>query len=185
MNILVAEDEPVTRKILEVTLRALGHTPVMVSNGQEAFDNWILSGTQVIVSDWHMPELDGLDLCRQVRKRGNERYTYFIILTVRSGRESFLTAMESGVDDFITKPVDHEELAARLQVAERILNLRDELYALEGLLPICSYCKRIRNAEGTYGPLEGFIEKHSRAEFSHGICPDCYQKHIEPQLKGP
>ena len=67
--------------------------------------------------------------------------------------------------------------------AERILGLREELSALEGLLPICSYCKRIRDADGAYGSLEGYIEQRSGAEFTHGICPDCYEKHVRPQLE--
>ena len=72
----------------------------------------------------------------------------------------------------------------RLTVAERILGLREELNALEGLLPICSYCKRIRNDRDEWSSLEGYIEKRSRAEFSHGVCPDCYRKHLEPHI-GP
>ena len=91
--------------------------------------------------------------------------------------------MDAGIDDFLAKPVDREELAARLTVAERILGLREELHALEGLLPICSYCKRIRDADGGYGSLERYIEQRSGAEFSHGICPECYEKHVRPQLE--
>ncbi len=90
--------------------------------------------------------------------------------------------MDSGVDDFITKPLDPDELKARLRVAERILGLREELHALEGLLPICSYCKRIRNDQDQWSSLERYIERRSKAEFSHGICPECYRKYVEPQL---
>jgi DNA-binding response OmpR family regulator len=92
--------------------------------------------------------------------------------------------MDAGIDDFITKPVDADELKDRLRVAERILGLRERMYALEGLLPICSYCKRIRNDQEQWSSLEGFIERRSHAEFSHGICPDCYKLEVEPQLKG-
>jgi phosphoserine phosphatase RsbU/P len=108
-----------------------------------------------------------------------------MLLTASGGRDNFLAAMEAGIDDFITKPVDPAELRARLTVAERILGLREELHALEGLLPICSYCKRIRNDRDEWSSLEGYIEKRSKAEFSHGICPDCYRKHLEPQLGPP
>jgi len=93
--------------------------------------------------------------------------------------------MRAGADDFLTKPVDADQLGARLTVAERILGLRRELQQLEGLLPICAYCKRIRDDQENWSSLEGYIEKRSEAQFSHGICPECYAKHIQPQLDGP
>jgi DNA-binding response OmpR family regulator len=182
MNILIAEDDPVARQTIDAILTAAGHKTTVTSNGQEAWDMWLLSQHRVVISDWMMPQVDGLEFCLRVRARHDERYTYFILLTSKSGRESYLAAMEAGVDDFIVKPVDPEELRARLQVAQRILGLREELYALEGLLPICSYCKRIRNDAGRWDSLEGYIEARSTAQFSHGICPECYDKHVEPQF---
>jgi len=182
VKILIAEDEPVSARLLEATLKNLGHEVTKTANGSDAWDAWLLSQPRVVISDW-MPELEGVDLCRRIRERRGGRYTYFILLTARGGRESFLTAMDAGIDDFLAKPVDREELAARLTVAERILGLREELHALEGLLPICSYCKRIRDADGGYGSLERYIEQRSGAEFSHGICPECYEKHVRPQLE--
>ncbi len=170
--------------VLAATLKGLGHEVRLAANGTEAWDAWLIAQSRVIISDWQMPELDGLDLCRRIRARRTERYTYFILLTGRTGRESFLAAMDAGVDDFLTKPVNHEELAARLQVASRILGLREEMHALQGLLPICAYCKRIRDDAGRYSSLERYVEQRSGAAFSHGICPDCYKKHVEPQLEG-
>ncbi|HVH08711.1 MAG TPA: response regulator, partial [Gemmatimonadales bacterium] len=126
---------------------------------------------------------DGLELCRRVRQERADGYTYFVLLTGRTGKESYLAAMKAGVDDFVTKPLDPEELEARLQVAERILGLRRKLQQLEGLLPICSYCKRIRDDKENWNSLEGYIEKRSDAQFSHGICPDCHTKHVQPQLE--
>jgi phosphoserine phosphatase RsbU/P len=90
--------------------------------------------------------------------------------------------MEAGADDFITKPVDIEELHARLKVADRILGLRRHMQQLEGLLPICSYCKRIRDQAEQWQSIERYLEKRSEAQFSHGICPDCYSKVVQPQL---
>src|SRR5258705_3312547 len=91
-----------------------------------------------------MREREGLELSRRLRAHKGDHYTYFMLLTATGGRENFLSAMEAGIDDFITKPIDPEELRARLTVAARILRLREELHALEGLVAICSYCKRIR-----------------------------------------
>jgi phosphoserine phosphatase RsbU/P len=137
----------------------------------------------VVVADWLMPEMDGLELCRKIRAALARPYTYFILQTARHGRESYLEAMDAGVDDFITKPVEAHELAARLRVAERILGLREDLLTLEGLLSVCSYCKRMRSADGSsWGSLERYIEQHSKAEFTDGVCPECYEKHLKPQM---
>jgi hypothetical protein len=87
-------------------------------------------------------------------------------------------------DDFITKPVDPDELRAQLTVAGRILRLRRELNQLEGLLPICSYCKRIRTEKEEWEALETYIEKRFETHFTHTICPPCYTRHVQPQLDG-
>lgn len=184
MNILFAEDDPVSRAKLTAVLNAAGHKTTVVENGEDAWGAWLLAEYRVVLSDWMMPELDGLELCRRIRAHKAHHYTYFIMLTGKTGKENYLAAMQAGTDDFVTKPVDPDELHARLHVAERILGLREELNALEGLLPICSYCKRIRNERGEWSQLEGYIEKRSAAEFSHGICPDCFTRHVEPQLGG-
>ena len=184
MNVLVAEDDPVALRVVQAVLTAAGHHVSVAENGEIALGVWQLSDQRVIVSDWLMPELDGLELCRRVRAMPERPYTYFILQTSRAGSESFLEAMDAGVDDFVTKPVPADELKARLRVAERILTLREHVVALEGLLSVCSYCKRIRNADGGWGSLERYVEKRSKAEFSHGVCPECYDKHLKPQLGG-
>ena len=182
MVVLLAEDDLVTRNALAAILRAQGHEVTEAEDGSQAWGVWQLSAPRVVVADWLMPEMDGLELCRKIRATLDRPYTYFILQTVRQGRESYLEAMDGGIDDFITKPVGAPELAARLRVAERILSLREELLALEGMLSVCSYFKRMRNAEGSWGSLERYIEQHSKAEFTDGVCPDCYEKHLKPQL---
>jgi phosphoserine phosphatase RsbU/P len=129
-----------------------------------------------------MPEMDGTELCRRVRAWPSDQYVYFILIATRGGRQRYLEGMEAGADDFITKPVDLEELRARLRVAERILDLRHHVYRLEGLLPICGYCKRIDDRSKGWQPIEQYVSSHSETQFSHGVCPECYQKHIRPQL---
>ena len=182
MSILLAEDDLVTRSTLAAVLSAQGHDVTAVENGSQAWGVWVLAAPRLVVADWLMPEMDGLELCRRIRATPERPYTYFILQTVRQGRDSYLEAMDAGVDDFITKPVGAPELTARLRVAERILGLREELLALEGLLSVCSYCKRMRNAKGEWGSLERYIEQHSKAEFTDGVCPECYAKHLKPQL---
>lgn len=137
----------------------------------------------LVLTDWNMPRLDGLDLCRRIRAIPPPKYTYVILLTVLDGRDYFLTGMGAGADDFITKPWDEQQLAARLRVAERLLALQREVSELSGLLPICSYCKSIRDDHNYWQQLEGYLSTHTEATFSHGICPKCYQKHVVPQLE--
>jgi phosphoserine phosphatase RsbU/P len=182
MMILLAEDDLVTRSTLAAVLRAQGHDVTEAEDGGQAWGVWQLSAPRLVVADWLMPKMDGLELCQRIRAAPDRPYTYFILQTVRHGRDSYLEAMDAGVDDFITKPVGAPELTARLRVAERILGLREELLALEGLLSVCSYCKRMRTSEGEWGSLERYIERHSKAEFTDGVCPECYEKHLKPQL---
>jgi sigma-B regulation protein RsbU (phosphoserine phosphatase) len=181
-SVLIADDDPISRAQLAALLGAAGYHVSTAEHGREAWDALQLARIPVVISDWHMPELDGPDLCRRIRARPGQPYVYFVLITSLGGKEQYLAGMQSGADDFITKPVDPDELRARLAVAERILGLRRELQQLEGLLPICSYCKRIRDAQQNWSSLEGYIEQRSDAEFSHGICPECYRKHVEPQL---
>jgi phosphoserine phosphatase RsbU/P len=180
--VLIVDDDAVSGAQLSAVARAAGYSVSAVYNGREAWDALKLSRFRVVISDWYMPGLDGVELCRRVRARRGEPYVYFILVTSRGGKQQYLTAMQAGADDFIAKPVDPDELQARLGVAERILGLRKELQQLEGLLPICSYCKKIRNEQDEWETLETYIEQRFRTAFSHSICPDCYTKHVQPQL---
>jgi phosphoserine phosphatase RsbU/P len=183
MNILLAEDDAVTRLTLHAFLRSQGHDVTDAEDGSEAWGIWQISAPRVVVADWLMPKMDGLELCRRIRAVPGRPYTYFILQTGRDGRESLFEAMDAGIDDFIPKPAAAAELGARLRVAERILGLQAELLALEGMLSVCSYCKRMRAADGSWGSLERYIEQHSKAEFSHGVCPDCYDRVLRPQIE--
>ena len=182
VSVLVVDDDPVSSAQLSAIARAAGYSVSMVQNGREAWDALQVARYRVVISDWYMPELDGVELCRRVRARRKEPYVYFILVTSRGGKQQYLTGMQAGADDFIAKPVDPDELQARLGVAERILGLRKELQQLEGLLPICSYCKRIRNDHDEWETLETYIEERFQTAFTHSICPDCYSKHVQPQL---
>src|SRR5690349_7328282 len=182
VQVLVVDDDPVAGSHLSSIAEAAGYTVTVAQNGREAWDVLQKVHHRLVISDWYMPELDGVELCRRVRARRNEPYVYFILVTQRGGKKQYLTGMQAGADDFIAKPVDPDELQARLGVAERILGLRRELQQLEVLLPICSYCRKIRNERDEWDPLETYIEQHFQTAFSHSICPDCYTKHVQPQL---
>lgn len=183
MRVLIAEDDPVSRRVLTGTLEALGHAPVVASEGRWAWARFQEQPADIVITDWMMPELDGLALTRLIRAAQRERYTYIILLTALTGRDHYLEAMDAGADDFVTKPVDRLELQARLRVADRILGLQREVHQLQGLLPICSYCKRIRDEEEHWCQVEDFVARRTEAQFSHGICPSCYDTRVQPQLE--
>ena len=129
MNILIADDDEMTRLLLASALAKLGHAVRAARNGREAWEAWATGEYPLIISDWMMPDLDGLEFCRRLRARPSEDYTYVILLTSRSGKTSYLEAMDAGADDFITKPFEKDEFAARVRVAERILRLHGSLRA--------------------------------------------------------
>lgn len=170
--------------MLRQALKRLGHEAVEATDGEAAWD--VLQkteGVRVVVSDWVMPNSDGLDLCKKIRRRTDAEYTYFILLTSRDATESNqMEAGDAGVDDFLTKPLDFAELWTRLRVAERILRYTKQVRQLEELLPICSYCKKIRDDKNYWQQIEGYISARTGSDFSHSVCPDCYQSVIMPEL---
>lgn len=129
MKILIAEDDTVSRLVLDATLKNLGHDVTAVCDGREAWEALERENFPLLISDWMMPGLDGLELCRLVRAQNYAQYTYIILLTAMGGKTSYLDGMDAGADDFVTKPFDEEQLAARLRVAERILVLHEKLQA--------------------------------------------------------
>jgi sigma-B regulation protein RsbU (phosphoserine phosphatase) len=184
MKILVVEDDALTREALTGAVRKFGHEPIVAEDGDRA---WHLyqedSDIRVVVTDWIMPKCDGLELCRRIRGNRERAYTYILLLTIKSGKESFLEGMQAGADDFTTKPFDWDELEARVSVAERILGLHTELSRLEQLLPICCYCKNIQDGRTEWIPVETFVTRQTSSELTHTICPDCYETEVKPQLE--
>lgn len=183
MRVLAVEDDPVSRRILTVVLERLGHEVLAANNGLEGWDRFQTEPVDAVITDWMMPEVDGLELTRRIRAHSKDRYTYVLLLTALTGRDRYLDGMMAGADDFVSKPVDREELHARLRVAERILGLQREVRQLEGLLPICSYCKKIRDEAEHWSQVEEYVSRKTEAQFSHGVCPDCYDRVLKPQLE--
>ncbi len=183
MKILIAEDDPVARTVLRQALRRLGHESVEAADGEAALRALASDPVRVIVSDWMMPGLDGLGLCRAVRGRVGADYVYFILLTGRDATEdNQREAIEAGVDDFLSKPLDVQEIWMRLRVAERILRFATQVRQLEEFLPICGYCKKIRDDQNYWQQIEGYINARTGTDFSHSICPDCYTRIVLPEI---
>jgi sigma-B regulation protein RsbU (phosphoserine phosphatase) len=198
MKILIAEDDFISRRLLEATLIKWGYDVVVTSDGNEAWQILRDKNTpRLAILDWMMPGIDGINVCRKVRSEGNNPYIYIIILTAMERKDDIVTGLEAGADDYITKPFNTKELCARVQVGIRMLNLQQSLTEhvkkledalsrvkqLQGLLPICAYCKRIRDDENYWQRVETYIANHSEAQFSHSICPECYDKIVKPEIE--
>ncbi len=184
MKILAVEDDAVARAVLRQALRKLGHEAIEAADGEAAWKVLEHEPVRVVVSDWMMPNSDGLDLCRKIRGRVGSEYIYFILLTSRDATaDNQNEAADAGVDDFLTKPLDISELWTRLRVAERILRYTTQVRQLEEMLPICSYCKKIRDDQNYWQQIEGYISERTGSDFSHSVCPDCYKGVVLPELE--
>ena len=183
MKILIVDDDATSRLILAKQLRKLGHEVSEASDGEEGWLAFRLQQPRIVLTDLVMPRSDGFELCRRIRGANLVKYTYLIMLSAQNSKMNYREAMESGADDFLGKPCDTDDIVIRLRVAERLLQLTTKVNQLEGLLPICSYCKKIRDDQQEWRPVEQYINERSEASFSHGVCPDCYEKHIKPELR--
>jgi phosphoserine phosphatase RsbU/P len=182
MKVLIAEDDLIASRVLEAALLKLGHEPIVANDGEKAWQILQTESVRTVVSDWQMPRLDGLELCRRVRSREGD-YVYFILLTQMAASEKNLhEATDAGVDDFLAKPIDSSQLWMRLRVAERILGFTTEVRQLESFLPICGYCKKVRDDQNYWQQIEQYINTRTGTNFSHGVCPDCIEKVLKPQL---
>jgi DNA-binding response OmpR family regulator len=182
MRILIVEDNADAREMLLTVLQSDGHDVFSATNGEEAWRMCQAAGFPVVITDWLMPDIDGLELCRRIRASESPHYSYVLLLTALQGKANYLTAMTAGVDDFMGKPWDADELRARLIVAERIVGLQNRVKRLEGVLPTCMYCKRIRDEGGRWVNIEQYISQRTEASFSHGVCPICYDEIVKPEL---
>lgn len=192
MKVLIAEDDLTSRLMLDGILKKWGYEVLSVSNGNEA---WAAvqreTDLQLVILDWNMPGMDGLAVCRRIKAIDRHVPFYTILLTGRDSAEDVVQGFEAGADDYITKPFEGNELRARIRVAERMVGIQGSLSkkvqelkealahvkTLQGIIPICMHCHKIRSDDKAWEKLEAYIENHSEAEFSHSICPDCIAQH--------
>ena len=179
MKILIAEDDPIAAKVLRLTLQNYGHEIVVATTGTEAWELFDANPFRVIVSDWMMPGIDGLQFCEKVRNRAQTPYAYFILLTAaHTGPDDYTLAMDSGVDDFLTKPFNREIIRTRIYVAQRILRYTTEIRQLKDIIPICCYCHKVRNDSDYWERVESYIKERTGSRFSHGVCPECFDHQL-------
>lgn len=195
MKILIAEDEPVAREKLSHLLQSWGYEVVVTTDGSAAWEVMCQADAPaLVIADVQMPGISGDELCRRARAELRERGFYIILLTsVKVTREDLVDGLLSGADDYLIKRCENAELQARLKGGIRVLGLQKELRArvqdleeaaaqikqLKGLLPICSYCKKVRDDKNYWHQLERYFEMRTEATFTHGICPACFKEQIE------
>ena len=198
MRILIAEDEATSRCLLERSLLRWGHAVVVVADGIGAWEELQKEDApSLVIIDWMMPGLDGVEICRRARGRSPARPLYILLLTARDASEDIAEALDAGADDYVTKPFAAAELKARVGVGVRVVQLQHDLARqitdleqaiahvdeLHGILPVCSYCKRIRSDTDSWHQMEAYISAHSAVRFSHGVCPECVETVLRPQLQ--
>jgi CheY-like chemotaxis protein len=191
MHVLVADDDRLGSLILGETLRRWSLEVTVVADGDAAWRHLQTSTVPTLaILDWVMPGVDGAEVCRRVRRDMPLANMYLVLLTSLEGRSHIIAGLDAGADDYLVKPFDPDELRARINVGARVLSLQEKLAdrvaelqaaldnvkQLHGLLPICSYCKRIRNDGQYWQQVESYISERSHVQFSHSICPSCYSR---------
>ena len=193
MHVLIADDDPVLRFALRQHLEQWSFDVIECVDGKEAWQAMQESSPPLLaIIDWSMPGIDGLTLSGDLREVPALAGMYVILLTSNASRQDVIAGLESGADDYIIKPFDWDELHARVRIGSRIVGLQQALgvrvnelqqalgsvRTLSGLLPICAYCKRIRDDQDYWKQIEHYLSEHSNARFSHGVCPDCMKQHL-------
>ena len=192
VKILVAEDERTSQRLLESCLTRSGYEVEAVQDGEEALTRLAApDAPRLAILDWMMPGRDGIDVCRELRRAREQSYVYVMLVTSKKRTEDVVAGLEAGADDYLSKPYDPHELRCRVANGARILELQSALARkieelegafahvkqLQGLLPICMYCKKIRDDQDIWHRLETYIERNSKALFSHSLCGDCRDEH--------
>lgn len=188
MKILVAEDDRVSRQILTTSLEKWGYECIVTLDGGEAWRELQKDDApKLAILDWMMPELDGVELTRRIRALNHPVPTYIMMLTAKADKKSVVEGLQSGANDYLTKPMELNELRARVHVARQMVDLQtqlarrvadleramQEVHSLQGLLPICCYCKKIRDGQDYWQDVEDYVVDRSAVSFSHGVCPGC------------
>ena len=197
MKLLIAEDDAMSQIMLKAMVAKAGYDPILTDDGLSAYE--VLSkpdAPKLAILDWMMPGMDGVEVCRKVRAINTSDPPYLILLTSRDNREDIVKGLKSGANDYIVKPYDVEELQVRIGVGRKVVDLQASLAGriaelqaalaqiktLQGILPICMYCKNILDDKGRWNQMEAYVSEHSDAAFSHGICPQCAEQHWHTKL---
>ncbi len=198
MKIVVADDQRLNRVLLRTLLEEQGHVVSEASNGAEALE--VIKGMKepfVGLIDWEMPEMVGPEVCRLARAQEGAPPMFLFLVTVRDTTGDIVAGLQAGANDYITKPFHKDELLARVRIGAELVSLQQNLLdrvrelsealakvkTLSGLLPICGFCKKIRNDRDYWQQVEDYIGSHADVKFSHSYCPECFEAVLKPQLE--
>jgi len=174
-SILIVDDEPKNIQLLGNLLKEQSYDIEFATSGEQAIE-WLTSKRfDLVLLDIMMPEMDGYEVCEKIKSDITISHIPIIFLTAKTQTEDIVKGFEVGGFDYITKPFKSPELLARVKMHVEIKQLR-------GLLPICANCKAIRDDKGVWNQLEAYVQDHSAALFSHGICTKCAQE-LYPDLE--
>jgi len=197
MKILIAEDNLTQQLMLKATCSELGYDPVVTGDGLTACEIMLKpDAPKLAIIDWMMPGMDGVEVCRKIREVKSYDPAYLIMLTSRDDPEDIVKGLQSGANDYMVKPYNVQELQVRIGVGCRFVELQAmltgrikelesaqaQIKTLQGILPICTYCKKIRDDQQYWQQVENYVTDHTQVHFSHAVCPDCYKKHVQPVL---
>jgi DNA-binding response OmpR family regulator len=198
LQVLVADDEPVSRTVVSAMLKKAGYPVILANDGEQAWKKLAAADSPALaLLDWEMPGLQGPEIVQRIRSRATQTPTYVILLTSRDSSADIVQGLRAGADDYVTKPANEDELIARVNVGARVVQLQLALEdrvrsleealanvkALQTLLPICAYCKSIRNDQNYWEKVETYFSQHSNVSFTHSYCPNCYEKFVRPELE--
>lgn len=212
MKILIVDDSILFLNALGAILREAGYTDIAIKESALEAIEFLRSPTcrvpgnhvDVILMDVMMPDMDGLEAVRTIKNDPELREIPIVMVSVEDEEKKIKQAFDAGAIDYINKPIKKLELLARvrsilrlkeemdrrknreLELEKTVEQLRkaiSELKILSGLLPICSYCKKIRDDQGYWQQVEAYIAGHSEAGFSHSICPECLKEHYPAYAK--
>jgi DNA-binding response OmpR family regulator len=192
MKILIAEDDKTSRLLLQKILEKWNYEVIVTSNGNSAWNELLKKNApKLVILDWMMPGMAGVEICKQIRMKNPNNPLYIILLTALKRKSEIVQGLESGANDYISKPFDHNELLARIRVGERVINLEtaltehidklqdalEHIKTLQGILPVCMHCHKIKTDDASWEKIDAYIEKHTDAQISHSLCDDCLEKY--------
>jgi CheY-like chemotaxis protein len=174
--VLIVDDNPRNLQFLGSILVENEYDLAVSTSGIQVFEFLENKKPDIILLDIMMPEMDGYEVCKKLKTDPNTKDIPVIFLTAKSEMSDIIRGFEVGAVDYVTKPFNSAELLARTKTHIALKRAREEINTLRGIIPICAQCKKIRDDEGVWNRIELYIEKHSEALFSHGMCKECEQE---------
>jgi CheY-like chemotaxis protein len=197
VKLLIAEDDRMSSRLMQAVLKDLDLEILTAVDGQEALDAIEDESPAMIMLDWMLPGVSGLEICQKVRQRNLAERPYIVMVTFRDKGDDVVAAFEAGADDYITKPIHPRQLLARVTGALRLVlrehalvheqaALQTALASLRNmppLVPICSCCRRVSDGEDNWLSADRYLSVRAGVQFTHGLCPTCAPRLMEPKRR--